>query len=446
MSIALFNSPEIQLKGIADALRDDGLDIAVSPVDAPANPGISKGVLVVPKHGAGELTDMTRRALGPNRELILCALQPDNDDRRLLTSLGATRIITPRTWSAEDIAERVLAQLILDGHVQPSASGKVRGATRAMRTLYRDLALIAPLSDPVLILGETGTGKELVAAEVHRLSQLSGKLVVINSGEMSVDLAGSDLFGHKKGAFSGSTETRQGLIAEAGHGTVFLDEIGELDLKAQAFLLRVLEEKKVRRVGANVTEEVDARFILATNRDLELECEEGRFRQDLYERIRGFTLNLPPLRERRADIPLLAQFFVEQFNEETARSLYVPDGATDRLFNYDWIGNVRELRAAVRKAAAFADDDGAISAVQLLQATMRRRSRRPGPDAREFVVAFDPKKDTWKDFQKRAQAIYFRAVLNAADGNKEQARKVSGFSTSQFYEKMKDLDLPPNED
>jgi DNA-binding NtrC family response regulator len=400
-------------------------------------------VLVIPKHGAGELTDIARRALGPARDLILCAPQPDNEDRRLLTSLGATQIITPRTWAAQDVAERVLAQLILDGDIQPNASGKVRGATQVMRKLYRDLALISPLPDPVLILGETGAGKELVAEEVHRLSNRRDKVVAINCGELSVDLAGSDLFGHKRGAFSGSTETRQGLIAEAGHGTVFLDEIGELDLRAQAFLLRVLEENKVRRVGANVAEEIHARFILATNRDLEVECEAGRFRQDLFERIRGFTMEVPPLRERRADIPLLVKFFVEQFNEETDRSLHVPDGAVDRLFNYDWVGNIRELRAAVRKAAAFADKDGAISAVQLLQATMRRRSRGPGAEAKEFAVTFDPKSDTWKDFLRRAQAIYFPAVLDAAGGNKDEARKLSGFSTSQFYEKLRELGLLP---
>jgi DNA-binding NtrC family response regulator len=224
---------------------------------------------------------------------------------------------------------------------------------------------------------------------------------------------------------------------------VFLDEIGELDLRAQAFLLRVLEENKVRRVGANVAEEIHARFILATNRDLEVECEAGRFRQDLFERIRGFTMEVPPLRERRADIPLLVKFFVEQFNEETDRSLHVPDGAVDRLFNYDWVGNIRELRAAVRKAAAFADKDGAISAVQLLQATMRRRSRGPGAEAKEFAVTFDPKSDTWKDFLRRAQAIYFPAVLDAAGGNKDEARKLSGFSTSQFYEKLRELGLLP---
>lgn len=443
MSIALLESPEIQLAGLADALRDEELDVTVSPVGAPAEAGVGKAVLIVPKHGAGELTSIARRALGPSRDLILCAPQPDSEDRGLLNSLGATTIITPRQWTPQAISERVLAQLIVEGDVSPSACGNLRGATRVMRALYRDLTLISPLSDPVLILGETGTGKELVAQEVHRLSRRPDRVVTINCGELSVDLARSDLFGHKRGSFSGATENRDGMIAAAGHGTVFLDEIGELDLKAQAFLLRVIEENKVRRVGANMAEEVHARFVLATNRDLEVECEEGRFRRDLFERIRGFTLELPPLRGRRADIHLLVKHFVGQFNQEHNVSLRVPDGAVDRLFSYDWVGNIRELRAAVRKAAAFADKNGDISALHLLQATTRRRARHPEAEARGLAVPFDPKVDTWKDFLKRAQAIYFRAALDAAEGNREEARKLTGFSTSQFYEKLRELDALP---
>src|SRR5215213_715940 len=244
MNIALFTSSAIQLTGVAEALRGEGFEIIASPVNAPAKPEIQKGILVVPKHGAGELTGVARRALGPERELILCAPQPDNEDRRLLASLGATHIITPRTWSAQHIAERILGQLILDGVIIPNRSGNLRGATQVMRALYQDITVISQLPDPVLISGETGTGKELVAEEVHRHSQRPDKFIAINCGELNVDLAGSELFGHKKGSFSGSTETRQGMFAEAGHGTIFLDEIGELDLKAQAFLLRALEENK----------------------------------------------------------------------------------------------------------------------------------------------------------------------------------------------------------
>jgi DNA-binding NtrC family response regulator len=233
-------------------------------------------------------------------------------------------------------------------------------------------------------------------------------------------------------------------LAEAGRGTVFLDEIGELDLKAQAILLRALEEKKVRRVGANQLEDVQARIVLATNRDLELECEAGRFRQDLFERIRGFTVELEPLRERRADIPLLVERFVSEFNRELERELQVPAGACDCLFEYDWPGNIRELRAAVRNAAAFAGEGRFISVFHLRESTLRRRRQdkaRPpaSPSDKRCTVSFDPHRDKWRDVAKRAQAVYFRALLEATGGNKEKAIPLSGLSRSQFYEILKEV-------
>lgn len=448
MSIALFASDPVPLSDVATLLLREGVEARPFALNLGARAhsvdvDIHKAVLIAPRHGAGEATERVSRLLGDGRALILCAPQPDNSARRLLTELGAADIITPRTWSADHIAERILGRLILDGEVQPLASGGLRGATQAMRGLYKELAVIAPLSDPVLVLGETGTGKELVAGEIHRLSGRGGRLVAVNCGELSVELAGSDLFGHKKGSFTGATEARQGLLAQAGPGTVFLDEIGELDPKAQAILLRVLEEKKVRPVGGNRLEDVEARFVLATNRDLEAESEEGRFRRDLFERIRGFTVELEPLRRRRADIPLLVDHFVKEFNHELGRTLRIPDGAFDCLFDYDWRGNIRELRAAVRRDAAFADQDGYLSVLDLLEATsrMRKQNRAAPADGRDGnAVAFDPLRDKWKDFIKRAQAVYFRSILKAAGGNREKAVALSGLSRSQFYEKLKDLE------
>jgi DNA-binding NtrC family response regulator len=447
MTIALFASDSVPLNVIAPFLRDEGIQsLSVTvPVAAPTNriePKILKGVLIAPRHGAGEATEIVRRLLGHDRSLILCAPQPDNEDRQLLMDLGATEIITPRTWAAEHVSERILAWLILEGDVQPNHCGNLRGATRIMRELYKEITIIAPLPDPALILGETGTGKELVAKEIHRLSGRPDKFVVVNCGELSIELAGSDLFGHKKGSFTGAAETRQGLLAEAARGTVFLDEIGELDLKAQAFLLRVLEEKKIRRLGANQFEEVEARFLLATNRDLEMECGEGRFRQDLFERIRGFSIELKPLRERRADIPLLVQHFVSEFNQELRKDLKIPGGAFDCLFEYDWRGNVRELRAAVRKAAAFSDAVGFISVLHLIESTLRGRKQSKPVDALPpNTVAFDPSVDKWKDFIRRAQSAYFRSLLEGTGGNKEKAIPLSGLSRSQFYEKLKEINL-----
>lgn len=452
MTIALFARETSLLKSVASVLRGERIDVRSINLDDTGSlelvgTEIDKGVLVVTRHGAGEPTAEVRRLLGGERRLILCAPQMDAQGYQVLKKLGTNEIIeneiiTPRSWQPEHVAERILAQLILDGDIAPSACGKLRGASRVMRDLYRDMSVVAPLSDPVLILGETGTGKELVAGEIHNLSVRPDKLLPVNCGELSLELAGSDLFGHKRGSFTGATEARQGLLAEAGRGTIFLDEIGELDVKAQAILLRVLEERKVRRVGSNQTEDVPARIVLATNRDLEFECEEGRFRRDLFERIRGFALELCPLRERREDIPLLAQHFLSEFSRETGRDLKLAGGALDGLFDYEWPGNVRELRAAVRRAAAFANPDGFVTEWQLSPATRRGRKRAglngPPENAKHFVT-FDPAVDTWKDFLSRAQTAYFRALLDDTGNNKTEATRRSGLSSSQFYEKIKSI-------
>ena len=343
----------------------------------------------------------------------------------------------PRSWATVHVAERILAQLILEGDVQPDCCGKLWGGTAVMRNLYDDIGVVAPLSDPALILGETGAGKELVAGEIHHRSGRPDNLISINCAELSLELSGSDFFGHQQGSFTGAAKARRGLLAEAGRGTVFLDEIGELDLQAQAKLLRVLEDRKVRRVGTNQWEDIQARFVLATNRNLEEECEMGRFRQDLFERIRGFTLELPPLGDRRADIPLLVRHFIAEYSDETKQDLAVPPGALDCLFEYHWRGNVRELRAAVRKAAAYAKGSHLINAVRLKEATNRGRRTTV---AAQYSISFDPHNDTWKELLRRTQIAYFRALLTTAGGNKEQAAKLSGISRSQFYEKLKEIE------
>jgi DNA-binding NtrC family response regulator len=297
------------------------------------------------------------------------------------------------------------------------------------------LATLSPLDEPILILGETGTGKELVARELHRQSGRPNIFLPINCAELSPELLGSELFGHEKGAFTNALQARKGLLAEARDGTVFLDEIGDLDLQAQAKLLRLIEDHKVRPVGSNRWEEVKARLILATNRNLDEESQIGKFRQDLLERIRGFTLVLPSLRARKADIPLLAHRFVAEYSDHYGRRLNIPPGGLDYLFKYDWDGNVRELRAAVRKAAAYADEEGHISAVMLQEAVRGRKK-----SMTQHSVPFDPTSDKWRDVQKRAQAAYFRAILTVTNGNKESAAKLSGLSRAQLYEKLKEID------
>lgn len=448
MKIGLFTSePMPSMELVTADLADEKIDVRLfdlnfHPQVSSSNSGLNELVLVVPRHGAGDETMRVRALFTNATPLIVCTTRPESEGYQDLKKAGATEIITPRSWAPEHISERLLGQLILDGAVESVACGSLRGATRAMRDTYAEMAVIAPLADPVLIVGETGTGKELVARELHTLSGRRDKFLPINCGELSAELAGSELFGHKRGSFTGATDTRQGLFAEAGKGTIFLDEIGELDLKAQAILLRVLEEKTVRRIGSNQMESVPARIILATNRDLELECENKTFRQDLFERIRGFSLELQPLRERRADIPLLVKHFLADWNREKGSQTRIPTGALDCLFNYDWPGNVRELRGAVRRAAAFVDAEGFLSSWELFKATRRTRARRQAGEMAaagnaKNLVNFDPAVDTWKDLVERAQRIYFQAVLAHTRGNKREAQVRSGLGTSQFYEKLK---------
>lgn len=442
MTIALFATEQVPLAQIATDLEREGMDVACFTLNRELHrqrigDAIEKGALIAPERGiidVGEQTERVREVIGPQRRLILCALQPGTADRLALLACGASTVIEPPSWSADDVATRILSQLILDADIQPSGVGAMRGATQCMRELYDHIKKLAPFSDPILILGETGTGKELVAGEIHRQSNRSDTYVPINCPEISPELLSSELFGHKKGAFTGADRDRVGLIAAAGNGTVFLDEIGDLDLQAQAKLLRVLEDSKVRRVGANHLEDVEARIILATNRNLEEACEVGQFRRDLFERIRGFTLRLPPLRERKADIPLLVQCFVEKHNAEHHCNLKAFAEGMDCLFRYDWPGNVRELRAVIKKAAVYADTSNYISSI-ILQESVRGREAKAPPHS----ISFNPAVDTWRDVVSRAQSIYFHSLLAQTNGNKEAAAKLSGLSRSQFFEKIKEF-------
>jgi two-component system response regulator HydG len=443
MAIAVFAQDHFPLDEVTVALRRDGVDASSVKLDlkaaAPtALAGIEKCALIIPEQGVvdiGEQTTFLREAIGAEIPLILCSPVMMASDRRILHECGASEIITPRSWSARHVAERLLAELILQGNVHPSSCGALRGATLNIREMYEHIKKLAPLSEPILILGETGTGKELVAREIHDRSGRPEPFLAINCAELSPELLGSELFGHERGAFTGAAQSRKGLLAAAGNGTVFLDEIGDLDLGAQAKLLRVIQDKQVRPVGSNIWLKFQARVVLATNRNLEQDAGEGKFRNDLFERIRGFSLEMPPLRERRADIPLLVHHFVKEYDHEYPGNLVVPSGSLDCLFRYHWPGNVRELRAVIRRAAAYADDMGRINAV-LLQETVRSRdSIRPS-----HQVTFDPTTDNWRELLKRVQANYFRAVLRETKGNKEAAAKLAGLSRSQFYEKLKELE------
>lgn len=234
------------------------------------------------------------------------------------------------------------------------------GESPAIKQLQEAVTRIAPIPSPVLILGESGSGKELVARDLHRQGPGSGApFLAINSAALPENLIESELFGHERGAFTGAASTRKGAFEAAERGTLFLDEIGELPLPAQAKLLRVLEERRVTRLGGNRSVAVDARVVAATNRDLESEVSAGRFRQDLYYRLNVHVLRVPPLRDRLSDIPQLASRFIAATCERFGmRAKKLAPDALDVLMGYDWSrNNVRELRNVIERMIIAADGE-----------------------------------------------------------------------------------------
>ncbi len=233
----------------------------------------------------------------------------------------------------------------------PGENGDIIGSSRPMKELWNMILQVAPSEANVLITGESGTGKELVAAALHRKSPRSGgPLVNVNCAALAENLLDSELFGDEKGAFTGADRRREGRFVQAAGGTLFLDEIGETSQAMQAKLLRILQEHELQRVGGQDTIRVDVRIIAATNRDLEKEVAAGNFREDLYYRLNVVALDMPPLRERQGDIPLLADFFLKRFAARNKREVAaITPECMDLLTRYPWPGNVRELENSIER-------------------------------------------------------------------------------------------------
>ena len=233
------------------------------------------------------------------------------------------------------------------------------GSSPEFRTVLDDINLVAPADCTVLIQGETGTGKEVVARAIHDASpRRHSRFIAVNCAAIPSALLESELFGHERGAFTGAVTQTTGRFQAADHGTVFLDEIGELPFELQPKLLRVLQEKEIERVGCARTLQVDVRVVAATNRDLWQMVQEGNFRADLYYRLNVFPIELPPLRERKEDIPLLVDYFVKRYAERSGKNIEHVDQGTLHLFQtYNWPGNIRELQNVVERAVIVSGTD-----------------------------------------------------------------------------------------
>ncbi len=318
--------------------------------------------------------------------------------------------------------------------------GAMIGRSGEMEKLYRILAKVAQSSHPVLILGESGTGKELVARTLHAYGPSAQKpFLPVDCGSLVPTLIESELFGYVKGAFTGANRAKDGLLVSAEGGTVFLDEIGELSLDLQAKLLRSLQEKEVRPVGATHRVPIKARIVAATNRDLAAMVEKGAFRKDLFYRLNVVNLRLPALRDRREDIPLLAAHFLDRMSREKNQKFTLSDEALRTMMRYEWPGNVRELEHSVERACALS------SGPVLHLGDLPTQLQQQGLDARRAALAPAGEAKTagaseitpLADLERQAIVGAIR-VLN---GDKLQAARLLGIGKTTLYRKLKEYGI-----
>jgi two-component system response regulator HydG len=306
-------------------------------------------------------------------------------------------------------------------------AGAPVGRSKLWLNVLRLAETVAPTESTVLIQGESGTGKEVVARYIHDLSaRTDGAFLSINCGALPESLLESELFGHVKGAFTGAVKDKTGLFAAAAGGTFFLDEIGETTASTQVKLLRVLQHREVIPVGATEAMPIDTRLIAATNRDLEEEIKRGTFRSDLFYRLNVFALHLPPLRDRRDDIPLLADAFLhhgaQQRGEEPKR---LSEAALDALQAYSWPGNVRELENALERAAILSDRE----VIDVTALPDRIMERKPEPLVSDRAPSTNPPLDI-------IERAYIMWVLQCEGGNKSRAAEVLRIDPSTLYRKL----------
>jgi DNA-binding NtrC family response regulator len=304
------------------------------------------------------------------------------------------------------------------------------GQSDCMMETFWKITIASENDITVLITGESGTGKELVARAIHkRSSRAKGPFIPVNMGVLSRELAPSELFGHEKGAFTGAIEPQDGLFEISSGGTLFLDEIESLDHKTQSILLRILENREYRRVGGKKTIRTNARIIASTNKNLRDDVDSGTFRRDLYFRLEVFTINLPPLKKRRDDIPLLLKHFTTLFNKEMGKTINkISQDALDRLMHYTWPGNVRELKNIIQRAML-------LSKKNIIT-----------PDVLPDRIQTKPLQRQTLDLEvglplKEVEKRYIENTLRRTRGNKLKAAQLLGISRRALYNKIEAYNL-----
>ena len=316
--------------------------------------------------------------------------------------------------------------------------GNIIGRSPRMRQVFDLIIQAAPSRSTILIAGESGTGKELVARAIHSNSPRAARpFVIVNSGSLPPDLLESNLFGHVKGAFTGAVYPKKGLFEIADTGSIFFDEIGNVPIETQPKLLRVMQDREFMRLGGVETLKVDVRIIAATNVDLQKMTEEGRFREDLFYRLHVIAIELPPLRERREDIPLLVQHFLQKYGEENDKpNPELAPVALDQLVAYDWPGNVRELENVIERAVVLTT--GPRIGPELIPDQVRRK---PAFQMPEFVLP--PEGLSFKDVITGVEKRLIEATLEAAHGVQKRAAELLHVKPTTLNEMIKRYDIRP---
>ena len=298
------------------------------------------------------------------------------------------------------------------------------GSSSQMLDVYKTIARVAPTDATVLIQGETGTGKEMIARMIHQNSRRADHpFAAVDCGAVAASLLESELFGSTRGAYTGADRDRVGIFEAANRGTVFLDEIGDIDGSFQLKLLRFLQEREVRPLGSSKSRPVDVRIVSATNRDMQKLVDEGTFREDLWFRLNTVPVKLPPLRERRGDVPLLAHFFLKQYNERYSQNTKLLDSGLRMLEDYTWPGNVRQLQHLIERLSILAPegriDSGAV----------------------RLAISESQPTDTPSESLADTEAEQIRKVMAAANNNKSRAARILGIERKTLYRKLERLNL-----
>ncbi|MCY7356046.1 MAG: sigma-54 dependent transcriptional regulator [Rudanella sp.] len=400
------------------------------------------------KHGA---YDYVTKPLYPDEILytIKSALE-----RRIQTIDQPTKGGAANTPSAPVAERQTIAKSAKTGSLAPNGKLFIFGKSRAAEQLQKHVELIAPTNMSVIITGETGTGKEFVANAIHLRSKRSNKsFVAIDCGALSKELAGSELFGHVKGAFTGATADKTGSFEFANGGTLFMDEVGNLSYDNQIKLLRVLQERKIRRVGSNQDIPVDVRIVCATNEELRDAVRQGRFREDLFHRIDEFRIELPPLRERRADIMIFAEHFLELANAQLEKEIAgFDEDAKEKLRDYYWHGNLRELQNVIKRAVLLTQSDW-ISVDSLPHEIVHPTYFSPDesvvinqvqvyPDMlRPGTTVISQPANNLKSVSENAERAAILKVLEKTGYNKTKAAEVLNIDRKTLYNKLKAYDI-----